>query len=136
MAGVYDLDRNSAGRFINNSKELGIEYPWRDTEAIATWSSIWEGKNIARGQTPSEMFLWSLLAAQYDSVDDLIKDNESIRILGLRHPGEIDEVLDLYCAQLQYQDKNHKARCVLMSLEEMEKKFFRIFGTSYTICGL
>ena len=127
VVGVYDLQRKSAGRFINNARKLRVEYPWKDTEARATWNSIWEGKNIARGQTPSEMFLWSLLAAQYDTVDDIMKDKEHLHVLKQMPPKGIDDVLDVYCAQVQYQDKIHKAPCALMSVDEMEKKFFPHF---------
>jgi hypothetical protein len=111
-----------------NAQSLNIKYPWDDHDALNTWKEIWQGKDIADGQTPSQMFLWSLLSAEYQEVDDIIEhEHEWRRLKRRRAPSKIDEVLDIYCAQLQYQDRNPSEPCLLMNLEEMRDKFFPHF---------
>jgi hypothetical protein len=128
LVGVYDSARDAAKTFQKNAKDdFGIEYPWKDEDAYETWHEIWQGKDIARGQTASEMFLWSLVTAQHNTMNDILNDNDVLRTLKVRFDRGIDEVLDVYCAQVQDQDKKKGSPAVLMAFEEMRDKYFPHF---------
>ena len=59
LAGVYDRNRSAAQRFEESAKKLGVEYPWKNEDARKNWKEWWSEKEIARGQTASETFLWA-----------------------------------------------------------------------------
>jgi hypothetical protein len=128
LVGVYDKNRQAAQRFQDNAmKDFHIEYPWKNEDAYETWHDIWADKGIARGQTASEMFLWSLIAAQFDKIDSILKNADALANIKVRFDKGIDEVLDVYCAQLQYQDNNDATPAVLMGLKEMQHDYFPHF---------
>ena len=86
LAGVYDRERGE--HFIRGAKEkYGLTFPWDDDLAFSTWSDWWEDKEIARGQSPSEMFLWSLLAAQVLNVASLLKNRGALEKIRCRYVG-------------------------------------------------
>ncbi|MEJ0089586.1 MAG: hypothetical protein WDM80_07575 [Limisphaerales bacterium] len=73
------------------------------------------------------MFLWSLAAAQVDTLDALLKNVDALRKIDCRFNRAIDEALDAYCAQLRYQDKDTSTPPILMGLADMKDKFFPAF---------
>ncbi|MGZ9219934.1 MAG: DUF262 domain-containing protein [Candidatus Binatia bacterium] len=82
LSGVYDPDRLAAKRFIQNAKgEFGISYPWNSPSALETWRDWWEEKEIARGQTASETFLWSLVTAQVEQLDSILQNDSALQKL-------------------------------------------------------
>lgn len=128
LSGVYDPDRLAAKRFIQNAKgEFGISYPWNSPSALETWRDWWEEKEIARGQTASETFLWSLVTAQVEQLDSILQNDSALQKLNARFSRAIDEALDAYCAQLRWQDTNSSIPPVLMTFSEMRDKFFPYF---------
>ena len=66
----------------------------------------WEGKLKARGQTPSEMFLWYLLTLHRNEMDNLVSSSNQMKHLPISFRGSTEEALDIYCAQLQWTDEN------------------------------
>jgi hypothetical protein len=130
LVGVYDKSRQAATRFIETSRaRFGISYPWIDPDAYDTWNDLWVNKDLARGQTASEMFLWSVIAAQYDKLDAILQNSDALKALNVRFDKGIDEALDVYCAQLHYQDTHQDSHPALMSLDEMRVAYFNYFSS-------
>ena len=63
LVGVYDEERHAGQRFNDNAmKKYGYGNPWtmpfgHSFPAKDAWKDMWEDKELARGQTASEMFL-------------------------------------------------------------------------------
>jgi len=129
LVGVFDLDTAGSKRFLSHAeKEFNIQYPWIDP-AKGCWEDWWKDKALAKGQKASEAFLWSVVAAQYDKMHDLLKNEGALRTLNCRFNNSMDGALDVCCAQLRYQDQNeHKQEVpVLMTYDEMSNHFFPYF---------
>lgn len=124
LVGIYDPARDGAKRFIMAAERFNILFPWKN-EILKHWKEWWEEKEIAKGQAPSEMFLWSIVSANIEQVSQLIEDKSALSKLGFHFNNTLNEVLDICCAQIQYQDKNNFLH--LMALEEIQKKFFPYF---------
>ena len=130
LVGVYDGQRQAAQRFVLGALEnYGLAYPWADHTAADAWKDLWEDKEMARGQTASEMFLWSLMAAQYSQLDGIIQNKDALSKLNVRFNQNIDDALDVYCAQLNYQDRNPPAPPVLFTADELKNSFFPFFAS-------
>lgn len=128
LAGVYDRNRQAARRFLESAQnQYGLSYPWSNDSALEAWRNWWEDKEIARGQTPSESFLWSLVVAQVAELNSILQNPSALQKLNSRYDRAIDEALDVYCAQLRWQDSNTSIPPALMTLEEMRHKFFPHF---------
>jgi hypothetical protein len=128
LTGIYDHDRQASQRFIGMAdKKFGVAYPWTDEIAREAWQDTWTDKDLSRGQTASEMFLWSLMAAQYDKLDSLLQNPDALRKLNVRFNKGIDEALDAYCAQLHFQDSNPDVPAVLLNHAQMRDAFFPAF---------
>jgi hypothetical protein len=128
LAGVYDADRQAAKRFLESAKDqYGLAYPWKSELALEVWRDWWEDKEIARGQTPSETFLWSLVVSQVQKLNSILQNRDALQALGTRFNRAIDEALDVYCAQLRWQDRDNSMPPVLMTFEEMRDRFFPYF---------
>lgn len=127
LAGVYDPERPAAKRFLAYAKDFNIEYPWKNEVARECWMEWWEGREIARGQTASEMFLWSMISTQVETLDNLLQNGSAVKAIGCRYNGAVDTALDAYCAQLSYDDNNSEKPPVLMSFSELRDRFFPTF---------
>jgi len=128
LAGIYDPQRAAARRFLAGSKNAyDIGFPWKDNHALDAWKDWWEDKELARGQTASEMFLWSIVSAQVDKLDALLQNTDALAKLNCRFNRAIDEALDACCAQLRYQDTNPSSPPLLMSYSEISTVFFPHF---------
>lgn len=104
LAGIY-ADNSSAKRMIESASEKGVNNPWyKHYEACKAWHAWWEGKALAKGQTPSEMFLWYLILIHREGLDSLLLNANSMKHLPVSFRGTTEEALDIYCAQLQYTD--------------------------------
>jgi len=104
LAGLHS-DNASAGRMIEAASFKGVSNPWgRNPTAYVTWQDWWAGKALARGQTPSEMFLWYLVMRHRGDLDNLLSNPTMMRHLPLSFRGTTEEALDIYCAQLRYTD--------------------------------
>lgn len=130
LVGIYDCDRQAARRFIDSAKaQFGLQYPWTSKLALDAWLEWWEGKEIARGQTASEVFLWTLVCAQAEELDSILTNKAALQKLNARFDRAIDEVLDVYAAQLRWQDTDTSTPPALMAFDEMNSRFFPYFQT-------
>jgi hypothetical protein len=128
LVGIHDKSSTAGARFIRNAEEkYGLVFPWNDALALDTWNDWWADKEIARGQTPSEMFVWSVLAAQANKMSALLNNKGALESINARFNNIIAEVLDTYCAQVKYQDVHPEVPSLLFSFEEMRDKFFPHF---------
>src|SRR5919202_822388 len=106
LAGIY-ANNASAKRMIESASKKGVDNPWaRHPQACRSWQSWWTDKALAKGQTPSEMFLWYLVLLYRDSLNALLFNPSSMKHLPVSFRGTTEEALDIYCAQLQYTDLN------------------------------
>lgn len=114
----------SAERMIEAAKKKGISNPWnRDPEAKELWYDWWKGKEKAKGQIPSLMFLWYLICLERNKLDDMLK-NGATKHLEISFRGTIEEALDIYCAQLKYQESyNAKMLSSLSSFDDILTHF-------------
>ncbi len=129
LVGVYDGQRQAAQRFMAGARsKYGFDYPWDGVSANDSWKDMWEDKELARGQTASEMFLWSLMAAQVGELDGIIQNKDAMAKINVRFNQSIDDALDVYCAQLNYQDRNSGVPTLLFSAQELKTSFFPYFA--------
>lgn len=104
LAGIH-ADSASASRMIEAASSKGVTNPWSlNPEGYVTWREWWAGKALARGQTPSEMFLWYLVMRYRNDLDSLLLNPSMMKHLPLSFRGTTEEALDIYCAQLRYTD--------------------------------
>jgi hypothetical protein len=104
LSGIH-ADTEAAKRVVLSAMDKNIKNPWDGSPAAwESWKQWWEGKAMAKGQTPSEMFLWYLVALHRKELDALLSNPSSIKHLPISFRGSTEEALDIYCAQLQYTD--------------------------------
>ncbi len=115
LAGIFDEERPAARRSILNAREkYAIEFPWKSPE-LATWRDWWEDKELAKGQTASEMFLWALVASTPEQLDNLLANSATLAHLKVKYDRTVDSALDAFCAQLRYQDREDAAEPPLLA---------------------
>ena len=130
LVGVYDGQRQAAQRFIDSARaKYGFEDPWTDTAANEAWKDMWDEKELSRGQTASEMFLWCLMAAQHSELDGIIQNKDAMAKINVRFNQSIDEALDVYCAQLSFQDRHSAVPPVLFRADELRDRVFPYFSS-------
>ena len=111
--------------------------PWRkDEKSWEIWKEWWDGKTYAKGQTPSEMFLWYLICKNRHLLNSLL---ENTKHLNLSFRGSTEEALDIFCAQLKY-DEDHSNNAIFGNLD-IEKDFIDFANTikiilSYGLTGI
>ena len=109
LAGIY-ADTPSANRMIEAADKKGVGNPWAQyPEAWKHWIDWWEGKAQAKGQIPSEMFLWYLVFSHRAELDNLISTRNTMKHLTMTFNGSTEQALDTYCAQLQFTDTKGQA---------------------------
>ena len=125
LAGVYDPDREASGRFLKTARtQFGLAYPWQTLTHREVWKDWWEDKSISRGQTASEAFLWSLIVAQVNRLNEIMSNQDALKKLNVGFSKDIDSALDAYCAQLSWQDTHPSMPSNLMTFDEMRDSFF------------
>jgi Protein of unknown function DUF262 len=128
LSGIYDPERLAAKRFLNNAAAAhGLSFPWTDRFGLEAWNDWWNDKEIAHGQTASETFLWSLVVAQVQALDAIVQNRSALQTLRTHFNRGIDEALDVYCAQLRWQDANSNSPAAVFSFPEMREKYFPFF---------
>jgi hypothetical protein len=131
LVGIHDETAVASSRFIESAKKkYNLDLPWNDQMAFDTWKDWWAEKELARGQTPSEMFLWTLVGIQADITSTLLQNRGAVESVGARYSGIIAEVLDTYCAQLRYQDMHPEKPPLLFTLSEISDLVFPLFQAS------
>ena len=104
LAGIH-AETSSAKRMIEAARQKGVDNPWEQySETWQLWKDWWEGKDRAKGQTPSAMVLWYLVFMHREKLDNLLSSPNLMKHLPLTFHGSTEGALDIYCAQLQYTD--------------------------------
>jgi hypothetical protein len=128
LVGVYNPEKPAAKRFLERARsDFQMEYPWKNDNARQCWDDWWADKEIARGQTASEAFLWSVITAQVEKLDNILQNSSALQVLGCRFNRAVDEALDACCAQFRYQDRNTDTPAALIPYPEMRNNFFPYF---------
>jgi hypothetical protein len=106
LAGVHG-EGHAATRMLESAQNRGVSNPWdKLNDAYRLWSEWWEGRLTARGQTPSEMFLWYLVTLSRETLNSLLSTPDQMKHLKIAFRGSTEEALDVYCAQLLWTDEN------------------------------
>ena len=125
ICGIYDPQRQGAKRMLDFARgKYNLNWPWASAsaEAAEEWSYLWTDKELAVGQTASEMFLWFVIAKYLKSIKGILNnDNHIITQLKYRFSGRVDEVADIFCAQLRWEF--NQATKLLPDREQLERLF-------------
>ena len=131
LAGIY-AGTSSATRMIEAARKKGINNPWEKyPDAWELWKDWWDGKAQAKGQIPSEMFLWYLVFSHRGKLDNLTSTRSTMQHLGMTFNGATEQALDTYCAQLQFTDTKNGASVFPtygQGLEEDFQNFIKWIG--------
>ena len=127
LAGIHS-DSSAAKRMkIYAKTKFSLEDLWqKNGEANQIWQDWWEGKALAKGQTPSEMFLWYLIILNRETLDKFLSNSSTMRHLKTSFRGSTEEALDIFCCQLHYTDNNGGTEIFPISghgLEDIFEKF-------------
>lgn len=124
LAGIYSDSTASSKRMIEEGLRQNIRNYWEDfPDHKEEWYRWWEGKALAKGQRPSEMFLWYLVQLLRSNINILL---DNYTHLNIKYRGKTEEVLDIFCAHLRYLDHNGAQTSIPTignGLEEYIKKF-------------
>lgn len=129
LAGIHS-DSESAQRMIEEGKNRkGIAHPWDEySQAREEWDEWWRGKSIAKGQTPSLMFLWYLICLERNRLGDMLNAQSGTNHLKINFRGTIEESLDIYCAQVQYQEIEADSVDILSNIDTISNNYFPSFA--------
>lgn len=115
-------------RMLELAEKKGIYNPWDSLPSSRElWYGWWEGKDKAKGQTPSLMFLWYLVCLERETLDGLLKRAKHLPVtLG----GLTETALNIYCTQLQYQElgKGVDDKDILSSFNVIRGDYFEQFA--------
>ena len=121
LVGIFEPGGQGPQRMLGAAKSrFGLEYPWADNQF---WNRWWSESRHAIGQTPSEAFLFYIIARDLANLNTLLGNNKSLRALGLQAPRSTTSVLDIYCAHLQREERDSRSAQILASLDTMKAWF-------------
>lgn len=125
--GIFDPSREGSMRIIEN---VGYPWPWsKYPEAANMWGEWWSGSKVALGQTASEMFICYIISKYRNQVDAILSDRDRLAAnLNLTFRGTTDEVLDIACAQLRYEDSRPNEPRLMPSQEVLHNEDFPRFA--------
>ena len=128
LAGIYDQDRTGSKRMIDSAKGK-FNWPWSSSpEAAEMWKYWWSNSKTATGQTSSEMFLWYVVAKSRLAIDRLLDNkNHLTKNLAMQFRNTTDEVLDIVCAELRFEDQNPEEPRLLPDAQSLISKYFEEF---------
>lgn len=127
LVGIYSRDRPGPQRFLASARDkYDLSFPWKD-ETYEEWAEWWKEKDLAKGQTPSEMFLWTLVAAYVEQLEQLLTNRDALATLRFSYDRSVDGALDAFCAQLQYQDQHPEAEPLLANVLTIREDLFPFF---------
>lgn len=127
LAGVYHKTE-AAQRMVDAGTKRGLQDPWAASEAAEYWRDWWQGKDKAKGQTPSEMFLWYLVQLRRHQLDTFLSGENMRRHLGMSFRGSVQEALDLFCAQLHFDEKEKKPSPIFPTVKTGLLDDFKMFA--------
>ena len=115
-------------RMLELAEKKGIYNPWDSLPSSRDlWYEWWQGKDKAKGQTPSLMFLWYLVCLEREKLDGLVKRPKHLPV---NFGGLTETALDIYCAQLQYQElgKGVEDKNILSPFKVIHGDYFEQFA--------
>jgi Protein of unknown function DUF262 len=128
LCGLHS-DNQSSRRMLEAAGKIGLSNPWDIyTEAKEEWYNWWSGREKAKGQTPSLMFLWYLICLERNSLNNILSMPGGTQHLGIVFRGTTEEVLDIYCAQLKYQETQLGNTSLLSSSNVVFNDYFPSFA--------
>ena len=132
LVGIYDRERKSSKRFLDSAgATFQLAYPWTDTNATALWRELWNEKVSALGQAASELFLLSLVAAQYNRINKLMSEPDLLSRLRVSQNRTLSHALSIYCARSAYEDAQPGERRLLYSMTELKQSYFPHFQEAF-----
>ena len=128
LAGIYDRDRAGAKRMLSASS---FAWPWEtDQNAAQSWKRWWNNTKTVTGQTSSEMFTWYIVAKKCQEIDTVLANKTHLtKNLTLSFRNSTDEVLDILCAELKFEDQNSSLPRLLPDATELSSAYFPQFKT-------
>lgn len=132
LAGIYDPDREGSRRMLTAAGDYGLSWPWQSCPDSVrdNWKEWWNEKQITIGQTPSEMFLWFLMAIHKDQLDTLLNDAGYLsKELHLTFDGRTEVAGDIFCAQLLHESKSLGTPTLLCTAHDIRATLFAQFST-------
>jgi Protein of unknown function DUF262 len=129
LVGIHS-NSESAKRVKNSAAEREMKYPW-STNALAEkeWYDWWDGREKAKGQTPSLMFLWYLICLERNHLNSILTTPGGTHHLGIVFRGTTEEALDIYCAQLKYQESESNSEKLVKSFDSIFEDYFVKFAS-------
>jgi hypothetical protein len=130
LVGIYDEDRMGARRMLATNP-LHSAWPWaEDQNAAQEWYRWWYNTKTVTGQTPSEMFLWYIVGKTHTALETVLANRTHLtKSLGLPFRNSTEEVLDIVCAELKFEDQKDFAPRVLPGTAVLAKEYFPEFRT-------
>lgn len=74
------------------------------------------------------MFLWYLICLERNRLHNILSLPGGTHLLGMSFRGTTEEVLDIYCAQLKYQETQPSNGILLSSFDVISKEYFPNFA--------
>jgi Protein of unknown function DUF262 len=129
LVGIYDKDRTGAERMLASSPTY--DWPWAVDQNVAqAWKKWWNNTKTVTGQTPSEMFTWYIVAKVRTALDTVLANkNHLTKNLTMPFRNSTEEVLDILCAELKYEDQNPSAHRLLPDATVLAEEYFPEFET-------
>ncbi|MCY7337953.1 MAG: hypothetical protein LH613_17365, partial [Chamaesiphon sp.] len=119
----------SAKRMLEAAAKIQLSDPWKNFPAAhKQWQDWWRDKEKAKGQTPSLMFLWYLICLERNTLNSIVSPLGGTHHLKMVFRGTTEEILDIYCAQLKYQETESGATELLSSSEVIMNERFPVFS--------
>jgi hypothetical protein len=128
LVGIYDTERAGAKRMLENSRQEFL-WPWTsDQNAANLWKRWWNNTRTVTGQTSSEMFLWYIVARCCKEIDKILANKTHLtKNLTLSFRNSTDEVLDIACAQMRFEDANPSEPRLLPTAQILATDYFAEF---------
>jgi hypothetical protein len=122
LAGVYDREREGSRRMIEAAKKhYGLDYPWTEPKG---WTQWWTDNWHAIGQAPSQMFLYYVICKDIKNLQVLLASSKAQKSLSVKYDKTTASVLDIYTAQVQYEDQpSTDAAKMLVNLKTLRRWF-------------
>jgi uncharacterized protein DUF262/TIR domain-containing protein len=130
LTGLMTLESPTTKAVLANARSRwNIEHPWKDAEAFRKWREFWKEPKDSIGQKASEMFMWGPLSADVTPLQALIASKTERRGAAKLELRSGEDLLDLYCAELSYQEAAG-ANGPLLDFERMSTSVFPVFCAS------
>lgn len=113
----------------NSASSFG--WPWESDQAAAqSWKRWWNNTKTVTGQTSSEMFMWYIVARTCTAIDTVLGNKTHLtKNLTLSFRNSTDEVLDIVCAELKFEDQNSSTPRLLPDATALATDYFPEFKT-------